>query len=118
MKSHLSRNYWPEELGQVKGYYAYHFYVFIPVEIATPNLESRTISMRIEIQISSQLQEVLRKITHEFYEQRRNSVEADAQQWKWDFQSNQFRAGYVSHTLHLIEAIIVQLRDDVLRKPR
>jgi ppGpp synthetase/RelA/SpoT-type nucleotidyltranferase len=92
------------------GYYAYHFYVNIPVELlinGTPSF----VNVKIEIQLTTQLQEVLYKITHRYYEHLRNQRAVDPSKWKWEIDSNRFRAGYVSHTLHLLEAIILELRD-------
>ncbi|OIT16262.1 hypothetical protein BL243_12305 [Ralstonia solanacearum] len=98
--------------GREQGYYAYHFYVYIPVDVANDQMETATKELSVEVQLSTQLQEVLRKVTHDFYEEVRDQIEEDAGRWKWEIETNRFRAGYVSHTLHLLEAIIVQLRND------
>jgi ppGpp synthetase/RelA/SpoT-type nucleotidyltranferase len=92
------------------GYYAYHFYVNFPVELLINGVPS-VVNVKIEIQLTTQLQEVLYKITHRYYEHLRNQRAADPSKWKWEVDSNRFRAGYVSHTLHLLEAIILELRD-------
>ena len=92
------------------GYYAYHFYVNIPVELLINGAPS-VVNVKVEIQLTTQLQEVLYKITHRYYEHLRNQRAADPSKWKWEVNSNRFRAGYVSHTLHLLEAIILELRD-------
>jgi hypothetical protein len=92
------------------GYYAYHFYVKIPVELLL-NEADTTVNVEIEIQLTTQFQEVLYKITHRYYEHLRNQRTPDPDKWKWEVKSNRFRAGYLSHTLHLLEAIILELRD-------
>lgn len=92
------------------GYYAYHFYVNIPVELLI-NGAPNVVNVKIELQLTTQLQEVLYKITHRYYEHLRNQRAVDPSKWKWEVNSNRFRAGYVSHTLHLLEAIILELRD-------
>jgi ppGpp synthetase/RelA/SpoT-type nucleotidyltranferase len=93
------------------GYYAFHFYVKIPVNLMDSNKRPIVIDLEIEMQLTTQLQEVLYKITHRFYEHTRNQKPGD-QSWKWDTGSSRFRAGYISHTLHLLEAIIMELRDE------
>jgi hypothetical protein len=70
--------------------------------------------VEIEIQITTQLQEVLRSLTHKFYEAQRLQVVPDKGKWKWDFKSNRFKVGYLSHTLHLLESVILESRDSVM----
>jgi ppGpp synthetase/RelA/SpoT-type nucleotidyltranferase len=94
-----------------RGYYAYHFYVDIPVEIADLQYEAVNINLKVEIQLTTQLQEVMYKITHIHYTNERSKLDADRENWKWDVKSNRFKAGYIAHTLHLLEAIILELRD-------
>ncbi len=94
-----------------EGYYAYHFYAEFKVDLLDKNWQKQESEVEIEIQITTQLQEVLRSLTHQFYEQKRLQPESDKSKWKWDYMSNQFRTSYLSHTLHLLEAIIVQARD-------
>jgi ppGpp synthetase/RelA/SpoT-type nucleotidyltranferase len=99
-----------------QGYYAYHFYVSVPVGVLQADLTEIEMPLQIEIQISTQLQEVMRKVTHDFYEDSRDTGLDEDGSWKWEIESNRFRAGYVSHTLHLLESIIVQLRNDSFKK--
>jgi hypothetical protein len=102
------------ELSTDAGYYAWHFYFRVPVELA---LEGgiEEIKMWVEIQISTQLAEVLTALTHELYETRRLG-RAD-QSWKWDAASREFRSAYLGHGLHLLEGIIQNLKDDLLARP-
>lgn len=93
------------------GYYAYHFYLSIPVEIAQVDMQPSQIDMKVELQITTQLQEILRKLTHGFYEELRLDPKQDRRAWKWDFQSPRFQASYLGHTLHLLEGVIVQLKN-------
>ena len=97
------------------GYYAYHFNVIIPLELSDLNWEPMPVDLHFEIQLSTQLQEVLYQITHQFYASTRDKIVEDRSAWKWDIESNRFKAGYVSHTLHLLEAIILQLRNDSIK---
>lgn len=91
------------------GYYAYHLYIKLPVVLYTGTGLTKS-SVEIEIQISTQLQEVLNKITHSYYEQERISYTANLDTWKWETHTNKFRVAYLRHTLHLLEAIILEAR--------
>ncbi len=71
------------------------------------------VNLQVEIQLTTQLQEILYKITHKNYEVLRDQrIEGDRSAWKWEVKTNRFRAGYLGHTLHLLEAIIMDLRDE------
>lgn len=98
------------------GYYAYHFYVKIPVKIVDESLNDFIVDIEVEIQVTTQLQDVLRSITHKFYENERTSINNDSGKWKWNFESGKFKAGYLSHTLHLLESIILESRNSTLKR--
>ncbi|EIN4364571.1 hypothetical protein ACEV8V_22965 [Vibrio parahaemolyticus] len=98
------------------GYYAYHFYVKIPVTLFNRDFTAYDTEIEVEIQVTTQLQEVLRSITHKFYEKERSVDTNDVGKWKWDFESGKFKVGYLSHTLHLLESIILESRNAVLGK--
>tara|TARA_R110002072_G_scaffold94742_2_gene209119 strand:- start:2398 stop:3201 length:804 start_codon:yes stop_codon:yes gene_type:complete len=92
-----------------KGYYANHLYIELPVSFAASVggaiTEQRA---QVEIQVTTELQGALREITHKLYEKERvTGLGAD---WKHDFESERFRAAYMSHSLRFIEAMIVDLR--------
>jgi ppGpp synthetase/RelA/SpoT-type nucleotidyltranferase len=101
---YFSRNY-------DDGYYAYHFYVYIPVEIDDGTPAAGKHEIAVEIQISTQLKEVMYEILHKFYANERSKSFSD--DWKWQVGSAKFKSGYLSHTLHMLEGMIVELRDDV-----
>ena len=95
-----------------RGYYAYHFYVVIPAELMATQIT-------VEIQLTTQLQDVVYDLTHGFYEELRIR-ELAAQRgdgWKWDYKSTRFKAGYLSHTLHLLEGLIAEVRGERLAPP-
>lgn len=100
------------------GYYAYHFYVKIPVNLLNIDFTSYEAEVEVEIQVTTQLQEVLRSITHKFYEKERSVDTEDVDKWKWNFESGKFKVGYLSHTLHLLESIILESRNSVLGKEK
>lgn len=65
----------------------------------------------IEIQITTQLQEVIRSLLHKYYEDRRKGVEAEGTKWQWDYKSDEFVANYLGHILHYVEGMIMDIRE-------
>src|ERR1041384_733715 len=59
------------------GYYAFHVYISFPVTIVDGGLNEEQVLVQVEIQITTQLQEVLRTLTHQFYKTQRLAVSAD-----------------------------------------
>lgn len=112
----LESHYYTQERDE--GYYAYHFYVRLPVNILSEFFISETNSIEVEIQITTQLQEVLKNLTHQFYQINRIKYIEPSNKWKWDFKSNQFKISYLSHTLHLIESVIVEARERALAEKK
>ncbi|WP_315755339.1 hypothetical protein [Bradyrhizobium sp. SZCCHNRI2007] len=101
-----------------QGYYAYHCYLRFPADlVAHDNNEVEAGYVNVEIQVTTQLQEILRELTHPFYQSRRLQEQRPAIVDRWDFGSKQFTASYLGHTLHLIEGMIVQLRDTTSSRP-
>ncbi len=93
-----------------EGYYAYHFYLFFDVSILGPDWIAQKIEATAEIQVTTQLQEVLKDLTHHYFEITRLEPKSYDDKWKWEVDSNRFRSAYMCHTLHLLEAIILDLR--------
>lgn len=106
------------ELSTAAGYYAWHFYFRAPAELM---LDASVVQkdVWVEIQVSTQLAEVITALTHELYETRRSlgPVQRD-NDWKWDASSREFRSAYLGHGLHLLEGVIQNLKDDLLRQPK
>lgn len=97
------------------GYYAYHFYLQINSLIAKINGDTNEEPITLEIQISTQFQEYLKALSHTLYENSRVIEFEDKDSWKWMGNDSKFRISYLGHTLHLIEAMIVELRDARLK---
>ncbi len=97
-----------------RGYYAFHLYVKVPVD-----LFKSTTTITVEIQLTTQLQEVVYDLTHGFYEDVRLMERADQKReaWKWEYTSARFKAGYLSHTLHLLEGLIAEVRRERFAPP-
>jgi Region found in RelA / SpoT proteins len=93
-----------------EGYYAAHCYVWFEIEIPKVNWDTERASARLEIQVTTQLQDVIRKLTHDYYEQRRSRVAATEIKWQWDYESPEFVPNYLGHILHYIEGMIMEVR--------
>jgi len=93
------------------GYYAFHVYTSFAVELTDQAWALAMHTMKTEIQITTQLQEILRDLTHRYYEQVRLERAPDRKAWKWRSNDPRFRAGFLSHSLHLLEGLILELRD-------
>ena len=102
----LDAAYIPRATNQ--GYYAYHARVVVPVDLFGAHGPATT-SMQIEIQVTTQLQEILRDLTHTYYRSRRISPGLIQAADNWDYTSINFRGSYLGHTLHLIEGMIAEL---------
>jgi hypothetical protein len=68
-------------------------------------------TIEIELQLTTQLQEIVYKLTHEVYTAVRHQEHTDRDRWKWEYKTRRFRAGYLGHTLHMLEGLIAEMRD-------
>lgn len=93
------------------GYYAAHFYVRETIDFALVRGEIKTANMWIELQVTTQLQEILRQFSHTFYEKLRmtSSVKTEVP-WQWRYKDDEFFAIYLGHMLHNIEGMIMEVR--------
>ncbi len=94
-----------------EGYYAVHVYIKKEFEIVDQKWDTQKIKISIEIQITTQLQEVIRKLLHSYYEKRRKSVSQQSKKWQWDYTSDEFSTNYLGHILHYVEGMIMELRE-------
>lgn len=93
------------------GYYAVHLYTRHEFEIPRMDWDTTKVTTTIEIQITTQLQELIRTLLHKHYEKRRLlSPDAD-NLWQWDYKSNEFATNYLGHILHYVEGMIMEIRD-------
>jgi hypothetical protein len=67
------------------GYDAFHCYVAFKVDLFDADWNKALKDVEVEIQITTQLQEVLRSLTHPLYEHRRLQADDRSGAWKWDF---------------------------------
>lgn len=94
-----------------EGYYACHNYVFFDAEMPDRSWKPIDLRARIEIQVRTQLQELIRTLLHKFYDTNRSSTGDSKDSWKWDYISDEFATNYLGHMLHYIDGQVVKLRD-------
>lgn len=99
-----------------EGYYAAHFYISFPCQIPCENWDTRDEIVPVEIQITTQLQEVIRRLLHKYYEEQRAQRRIPDVKWQWDYKSDEFAANYLGHILHYVEGMIMDVRDKRIGK--
>lgn len=65
----------------------------------------------MEIQISTSVKEIIKKLLHIHYENRRLNNTDNGSLWQWDYKGDEFIASYLGHIIHYVEGMIVTLRD-------
>jgi len=94
-----------------EGYYAAHMYMKEEFEIPRIDWDTEKLSTFIEIQVTTQLQEVIRKLLWKYYEQTRSKRPSISEQmWQWRYGSDEFATNYLGHILHYVEGMIVGIR--------
>ena len=98
---------------QDEGYYAAHLYVSSRVELPPREITPISAKVRLEIQITTQLKEVIGKLTHHYCEIRRQKRphKATDLKWQWDYRAEEFSPNYLGHIVHYLEGLIIELRD-------
>ena len=94
-----------------EGYYAAHLDISKKIEIPKVAWDTEWIDVSIEIQITTQIQEVIRRLLHKYYEETRKRLEKEDIKWQWDYRSDMFKANYFGHILHCVEGMIMEIRE-------
>jgi hypothetical protein len=102
-----------------EGHYAAHLYVTDKVSLPTSRARSALVTAQLEVQISTQLKEVIGRLTHKHYEnrRRRNPRGNSNAKWQWDYSSPEFSPNYLGHIVHYLEGVIVSLRNELSTQP-
>jgi hypothetical protein len=95
--------------GTSAGYYAGHVVAFAKLDVPTTGWENVVTDVPIEIQVTTQVQEVIKGLLHRTYELQRMQAE-DNLEWQWDYDSRPFAAKYLGHILHYVEGRIMNVR--------
>lgn len=93
------------------GYYAAHASVITKMTIIGMDWQETTHPIEVEIQITTELQEMVKSLLHKYYEDnRRKNIPIDYK-WQWDYHNEQFVPNYLGHIAHYLEGMIVEIRD-------
>lgn len=92
------------------GYYALHLTATLSLSASSKAWQAVQLNIPVEIQICTQVQEVLRTLTHKFYVDRRRRPAVTDQKWQWNCHSEQFVPNYLGHILHYADGMIMNVR--------
>lgn len=94
-----------------EGYYAAHINTKSSLEIPKRNWDTKKVNFSIELQVTTQVQEVIRKLLHKYYDKKRIESSEPSFKWQWDHKCDEFAANYLGHILHYVEGMILEIRD-------
>jgi len=94
-----------------EGYYAAHLCIRQEFEIPHELWDTIRANIAVELQITTQFQEVIRKLLRKYYEKKRIAIMKPTEKWQWDSGCDEFCTNYLGHILHYIEGTIVEIRD-------
>ena len=98
------------------GYHAAHIRVYHDLETLTfPQRDDTKVEVRLEIQIVTAIQDSIGRMLHKVYENWR--LNGPPRDWEWDHESLEFSVSYLGHTLHYLEAMIVNARNQGRNSP-
>jgi hypothetical protein len=93
------------------GYYAINSY-FIGMNfeiIEQRNGNILKINSTIELQITTQIQDLMRGLLHNEYKKTR--IQSDNDDWVWKYKEDKFSTAYLAHMLHFAEGMIMQIME-------
>ena len=94
-----------------EGYYAAHAGVKIPLDLIDTEFNPQRQIINVEIQITTELQEIIKNLLHKHYEENRKRTEPKKDMWQWDYHCDEFASNYLGHIVHYVEGMIVEIRD-------
>lgn len=93
-----------------EGYYAAHAAVSFECHIPDIKWDTKKIKVMIELQVTTQLQEVIQTLLHKYYETHRKLPTEQHEKWQWNYMSDEFATNYLGHILHYVEGMIMGVR--------
>ena len=93
-----------------EGYYAVHVSVPMRLQYAEFGWERLFVNIQVEVQLCTQIQEVIRRLTHVFYKKRRVRPHVPGHEWQWDCESDEFVPNYLGHMLQYADGMIMNSR--------
>lgn len=94
-----------------EGYYAAHGGLKISLDLIDESFQSFPQLMNIEIQVTTELQEIIKTLLHKHYEENRKRTKPKNYKWQWDYQCDEFSSNYLGHIVHYVEGMIVEIRN-------
>ena len=74
------------------------------------NFDTEILKIPVEIQVTTELQDAIRRMLHIYYEKRRTAPPTSPSEWQWDY-SDEFATNNLAHLIHYAEGLMVSLRD-------
>lgn len=95
------------------GYYAAHIDLEDDVSVPTITFDPITIRGHLEVQVTTQVKDLIKRLLHQHYEAARvqSSQNSLGPPWQWNYRTTEFVANYLGHVLHYVEGMIVEVRD-------
>lgn len=103
---------------RIEGYYAGHVVLTLSCEIPREKWDTIRIDAGLEIQVTTQIQDVMRTHLHDYYDVQRVTLPREPAEYMWDYRSPEFATGYLGHILHYVEGMIVEIRDRKHKDPQ
>ncbi|MHC1686336.1 MAG: hypothetical protein AB9879_01230 [Methanothrix sp.] len=94
-----------------EGYYAVHINIRNNYEIPGIKWDTEVVDVSFEIQITTQLQDVIKNLMHKYYEKNRETIKSENIKWQWNYKSDEFATNYLGHILHYVEGMIMEIRE-------
>jgi len=97
-------------LAKMEGYYAAHLYFNMEFEIPRMEWDTQKIVSPVEIQITTQVKEVIKDLIHPYYAEQRVKRYSEKDLWQWRYESPEFARNYLGHIIHYVEGVMVGIR--------
>jgi hypothetical protein len=94
-----------------EGYYAAHSGITYEFSIPDIHFKPNKVNINIEIQVTTQIQEIIKTLLHKHYEEKRKVEIPNDYKWQWDHKSPEFIPNYLGHIIHYVEGMIIEIRD-------
>jgi ppGpp synthetase/RelA/SpoT-type nucleotidyltranferase len=97
---------------RVDGYYGAHFNCQKECDSYTLELSNTVELFTLEVQITTQIKDVIRTLLHKYYEMSRMiDTRPSIEKIAWNYKDEEFIATYLGHILHYVEGMIIEVRD-------
>lgn len=98
-----------ERQGKIEGYFAQHINLQQDVIYRIAG-QSQMASISCEVQVASAMGTKMWEVSHALYEGTRRRP-SDAENWQWKPTDPRFISNQLGHMIHLVDGLMVQLRD-------